>query len=483
MLSGNQWKYNEALLSVGDAFANAILRNAARKQEEAERIRKEEEAKRKALLLQNVIQSLREKTYDYGTQITNPITGEPYNLGNIVPENPQPDFRNFFPQVPPAQNIQSQPLQQIPDVIPAQTFRDALFNAKGMDSHSGNQKPIESQYREKTPEEKTIIASQLLNTPGGISALEDYYKLQNMFKPKPDEYSNIVERDGRRFGISQKTGVYEEIPGSRNIPGEVKPQKTVKIGRQIFLQDPLIEGKPIGEPIFEYQPKIEYKDKKVFDSELGLIKTFTEKYVDGELENRSQPVYRSPKEVKNGVTYLSKGFKGELDKLDLERRKLYAEKEKLYQLGIKEDGDAYIETVNKQGDLTRISASDIAKRIAENRVTQVSMVKQSAPPEFKEWYNKVWNYYGKQDPDMNEFVQEFLDAYRSGAFKKVIKVRNTKTGETRTIIDPGAEAMNYFSELTRALYGSYPDKNMIQSPEEETEIIKTEDQHNNEEEE
>lgn len=473
MLS-NQWQYNEALSSVGDSFANAILRNAERKEKEAERMREEEKAKQKALLLQNVIQGLREKTYDYGTQITNPITGEPYNLGNIAPENPQPSFRNFL--VPPEQDIQSQPLQQIPDVIPAQTFRDILFN-------SGSQKPVESQYREKTLEEKIIVASQLLNTPGAIAALEDYYKLENMFKPQPDTHTNVIERDGLQFGISKKTGAYEEIPGSRNIPKEIKKLKTVKIGRQLFLEDPLIEGKSIGEPIYEYQPKIEYKDKKGFDSELGMIKTFTEKYVDGELESRSQPVYRNPKEVKSGVTYLSKSFKGELDKLDLERRKLYAEKEKLYQRGIKKDGDAYIETEDGNGNIIRTRASDVAKRIAENRVTQVSMVKQSAPPEFKEWYNKVWNYYGKQDPDMNEFTQEFLDAYRSGAFKKVIKVRNTKTGETRTIIDPGAEAMNYFSELTRALYGSYPDKNMIQSPEEETEIIETESQRNDEEEE
>lgn len=201
------------------------------------------------------------------------------------------------------------------------------------------------------------------------------------------------------------------------------------------------------------QPTVEYKDLKP-EHVAGQIRLRKEKYIDGKLAGQEDR-YIAPRERKgSGISYVSKDMQKEFDKFHINSKVARAKY-----------------ATSHQTNSATLAADK--KALTEVRLDQVNFIKQAAPKQFNKVYDKVWNKYGKKDPDNEgKFVQEFLNAYQSGAFNKTIKIRHNKTGKVETITDPGVESIAYFKELARALYGDYPDLDQLDALQgDDTEVI------------
>jgi len=419
------------LSGVGRQIANSILL-------EKEKKKQEEEKKRQAQIMQNVLGKLQaggeyqlgEKT-DYGASTSIPDTSQPLTVGNMM-FNKAASLSNPYPT----------------KIEPRTT--------------------LTSQFEPYTPEQKTNLFMGLDN-----QTRDDYQKAQKLFNPEP-EYTQFLETN-KNIAYNKTANRWEDVrTGEQADPTQYKKLEEPKYFKNRpygYRKDgtgQLIEDKTLSNPEYIPTPKIGFKDKREYDPTLGKYKLYTETYENGKLVKRSQPSYVEPTERKNGISYMSKDMKKVFDKYEEDRRKLEAQKGMVYQVGTKDpSGDYLVETDKKV-----LSATDLAKEIAQNRAEHISFIKQAAPPKFNEWYGKVYNHY-KGDPEkINEFTQEFLDAFRNGYFKKTVKIKNKKTGATKIVSDPGAQEFNYFREMARALYGGYPETNELQDPSnEDVEII------------
>ena len=417
------------LRPAANILSNMIMEGRQRKKDEEERLRQKQIQQSILDRLISGGESQLEERTAYGEPIAQPDTTQPFTLGNMLSRQ-EPSLAKPFPN-------QIEPRQQL-----TQTFR----------TH--------------TPEEKTNLFMGLDN-----QTRDDYQKAQKMFQPKEPEYTQFLDTN-KNIAFNKARNRWEDVTTGEQVdptiykkPEEPKYFKNRPYGYKKDESGQLVEDKNLQNPEYTPPPKITFKDRKEFDKTLGKWKSYTETYENGVLTKRSQPSYITPTERKGGISYMSKDMQKVFDKYDQDRKKLEAQKEMVYQVGEKADGDYIV----NDGELT---ATDLAKQIAQNRAEHISFIKKSAPPKFNDWYGKVYNHYKKDPESINEFTQEFLDAFRNGYFKKTVKIKNTKTGETRIQSDPGAEEFNYFREMSRALYGGYPETDELQDPStEDVEII------------
>lgn len=370
----------------------------------------------------------------------------------------------------------------IPETSQPLTFRNMLFNPNQnlSDLNVYNSPSLSNPFPSKEantpfqigqstqsvfkPDSPNTRAQLFMNLPNQIRG--DYQKAQNIFNPQP-KYTNFLDTN-KDIAFDETSNKWRYVSTGQEVnPLDLikkeKPNYTHHLENNKLIayngnsgQWENIQTREAVNPN-DYAPKIEVREKRVYDDQLGKWKITADTYTDGKLTKPGIPRYIALTERKNGVPYISKDAQSMFDNYDKERKEIAGQHAMISTIGkTDKSGDKYVTTEDKN-----VYASTTADLLKQKNNEYIQTVKQSAPPKLLGWYKKVYNAY-KGDPNTGEaFLKNFLDAFKSGEFKKTIKIK--KNNKVETIVDSGASETGYFKEMYRAIYGSYPDPTVLKN--------------------
>ena len=467
-MASNQWRFNDALSNVGSFWANRIMQNQERDRIEAERQRRINEQKAELAKQQaqfsdaiGLVSKLKQggTVEDFGMLPTQQTT--PYldwkNSYRQTTSNPNPNISDVS-QLPPDLQIKvGKNMQQQNQALP--TSEEDFNNIGTINVNKPTPTTVQDKqfFKPYNEGERSTYAQKLFSNPQALEAIGAWDKYDKMLNPK-SEYTNF-QKDNPNIAFDKVTNTWRDI----RTGGQVDPMQYAKPdyiygkdNKYVQMKDPITgqlqtalddKGQPIkntqwdapeerisvtfkngkafeqwGKPTWEESTTNPSAYKKVGDMNYRLGRTHSYNVTDVNAKGDNVP-----RLTKGMDTFFNDKHKGVLDA----------------------KAGWMTEKQNKTG-----KATEWAKSLASRRQDYANSVYSAATPEYKQWYDGLYKIYGSDIPS-GDFLDQFNHALKTGQFKTTYTLKNSK-GETKTVVDPGGAASDFFREHFRAFYDQYP---------------------------